>query len=216
MTPAPEKLAARAVADLCSLQGARHLVALAGPPGAGKTTISAAICAGLNAAGRSAVVVPMDGFHLDNRLLEARGLLARKGAVESFDALGFCHLVVRIAEAGARGKEVVYPLFDRARDLAIAGAAVVVPEVEFVLFEGNYLLLDQAPWSGLQGLWTRTLWIEAPMVELQARLVARWRAEGLTPEAAQLRAEENDLANVRFVQANSRAADLVLGALQKS
>jgi fructokinase len=62
----------------------------------------------------------MDGFHLDNRLLIARGLLARKGAPETFAASAFVHLVRRLKEE----QEVVYPVFDRALDIAIAGAGV--------------------------------------------------------------------------------------------
>ncbi len=67
----------------------RRLIALAGAPASGKSTLAHALCALVP----GACVVPMDGFHLDNALLEARGLLARKGAPETFDARGFLHLM---------------------------------------------------------------------------------------------------------------------------
>ena len=78
---------------LLSLTGARKLIAIAGPPGSGKSTVSAALFTALEAKGRAAAVVPMDGYHLDNTLLVQRGLLDRKGAPASFDAAGFVHLV---------------------------------------------------------------------------------------------------------------------------
>ena len=84
----------------------RRLVALAGPPATGKSTLAGALCERLSRDGQSAVVVPMDGFHLDNRILEARGLLARKGAPETFDADGFIALIRRLKS----GAEVVAPL----------------------------------------------------------------------------------------------------------
>lgn len=129
MTLPPETLADQAPEHLLRVPGSRKLIALAGPPAAGKSTIAALLCDRLLATGRSAAVVPMDGFHLDNALLESRGLLQRKGAAETFDADGFCHLVGRIARGDA---DIVYPVFDRHRDIAIAGAAHVKADVEFV------------------------------------------------------------------------------------
>src|SRR5690606_11329337 len=61
----------------------RLVVAIAGPPGAGKSTLSAALH-GLLPEG-SAEVVAMDGFHFDDAILDRRGLRARKGAPETFD-----------------------------------------------------------------------------------------------------------------------------------
>jgi pantothenate kinase len=126
---------------LLGMSARRILVAIAGPPGAGKSTVAERIRQQLACAGRSAAVVPMDGFHLDNAVLAERGLHSRKGAPETFDVHGFRHLVSRIA---AGEEDVAYPLFDRSRDAAVAGAAVLPSDIEFVLFEGNYLLLRQA------------------------------------------------------------------------
>ena len=72
----------------------RFVVALAGPPGSGKSTLAKSL-SGLLPEG-SAVVVPMDGFHFDDVVLEARGLRARKGAPETFDFHGFEALLKRI------------------------------------------------------------------------------------------------------------------------
>ena len=71
----------------------RFLVAIAGPPGAGKSRLAAELH-DILPEGTSAVV-PMDGFHFDNAVLEQRGLSARKGAPETFDFAGFEALLKR-------------------------------------------------------------------------------------------------------------------------
>ncbi|HSF93012.1 MAG TPA: hypothetical protein VLA51_12530, partial [Paracoccaceae bacterium] len=116
--------------------GKRRLVALAGPPASGKSTLAETLCEKLNAAGCKTQVVPMDGFHLDNSILIERGLLPRKGAPETFDAEGFASLIARIKNTS----EVFYPTFDRTRDIAVAGTGFVPKDCDTVVVEGNYLL----------------------------------------------------------------------------
>lgn len=206
MLSRPEEIAHRHLPHLLALKGSRKLIAVAGAPGSGKSTISAALCSALQGAGRSAALVPMDGFHLDNRLLRARGILHCKGSPASFDADGFVHIVRRIAG----GADVVYPVFDRDRDIAVAGAGHLPPEREYVVFEGNYLLLDHAPWDALRRLWTLSIWVETPLDTLKARLLDRWTDQGLPEAQARARRDENDLPNARLIVSDSAAADLTL------
>jgi len=186
------------LARIRALDGARVLVAVAGAPGSGKSTLAEALVGTLE----DAVLVPMDGFHLDDRVLSARRLLARKGAVETFDAEGFASLVERLAVPNS---EVIFPVFDRSREIAVAGAGVVSPHHRIVVVEGNYLLLDRAPWNGLR--YDLRVWLDVPVPELERRLTARW--QGFDKDADQIAAHlENDLANARFVTSQSRPADL--------
>ncbi len=175
--------------------GKRRLVALAGPPGSGKSTLATQLASSIERAGRRAEVAPMDGFHLDNGLLTARGLLHRKGAPETFDLAGFARLVTRLKDE----EEVIYPKFDRDRDLAIAGAGVIGPECETVVVEGNYLLLDAPGWRDLSAHWDFRVYLDVPEEELTRRLVGRWLAHGLTWKDAEQRANANDLPNARLV-----------------
>ena len=187
----------------------RYIVAIAGPPGAGKSTFSDALLAALERREPGATaVVAMDGYHFDNAVLVARGLLARKGAPETFNIAGFARDLARIRAGEA---EVAVPIFDRALDLARGNARLVHPNHRLVVVEGNYLLLDAAPWDSLAPLFDRTLMLRVVEAELRRRLIERWLTHGLDAVAARERAEGNDIANARFVQANSRRADIDWG-----
>lgn len=184
----------------------RLIIAIAGAPASGKSTLAEAVTQNLLAQGKSAALVPMDGFHLDNRVLAARGLLARKGAPETFDAPGFLRLVQALRD----GRDVIAPVFDRDRDLAIAGAAVIPGDAAVVVVEGNYLMFDEAPWRALAGEWDLTVRLDVPLAVLQERLIARWRAHGHDLAEARARAMENDIPNARRVIEKALPCDITL------
>lgn len=182
----------------------RIVVALAGPPGAGKSTLSEHLLAALPAG--EAALVPMDGFHFDNAVLDAMGLRHRKGAPETFDCAGLAATLQRIRSSNG---DVAVPVFDRQADLARAGAAIIAADARYVLVEGNYLLLDRARWSELAPLFDLTIFIDVPITELERRLLARWTDLGRSEEAARAWVESNDLPNARLVIEGSRRADVV-------
>lgn len=189
----------RALRQIAALPQApvRHLVAVAGPPGSGKSTFAAALA---EAIGPRAVVVPMDGFHLDNALLDARGLRHCKGAPETFDADGFVCAMRRLASEAT----VILPGFDRDRDIALAGRIEVTAQHGIALVEGNYLMLDLPPWSDLDLLWSLGIFLNPGLPELRRRLVRRWLDHGLTATEAEARAESNDLVNAARVLTHLR------------
>lgn len=201
MTPA-------ALADLIARRAAdrgpgRLLVAIAGPPGAGKSTLAAALADALGAGAR---VVPMDGFHLDDAVLAARGLRHRKGAPETFDVAGFLHLLARLRHED----DVAIPIFDRTLELSRAAADVVTAADRILLVEGNYLLLTAGPWAAARPHFDLTVFLNVPEAELDRRLMARWAHYGKTPEAARRWIDGNDLPNIRTVTGGSAPADVVL------
>ena len=182
----------------------RIIVALAGPPGAGKSTLSERLLAALPEG--EAALVPMDGFHFDNAVLDVMGLRDRKGAPETFDCAG---LVATLRRIRSGEDDVAVPLFDREADLARAGAAIIPVGARLILVEGNYLLLDRAPWSELAPLFDLTIFIDVPMAELERRMLARWSDLGRSEEAARAWVEGNDLPNARLVIEGSRQADIL-------
>ncbi|WP_018234959.1 nucleoside triphosphate hydrolase [Ensifer sp. BR816] len=185
----------------------RFIVAVAGPPGAGKSTLSDGLAEAIAEAGESVAVLPMDGFHMDNAVLEQKGLLPRKGAPETFDVRAF---LATLAAVRADDGEVLVPVFDRSRELAIASARAIAPETRIVLVEGNYLLLDEAPWNRLDGAFDYSIFIDPGIDVLEQRLLQRWYDHGYDDETARTKAFGNDIPNARRVVGSRRASDLVI------
>jgi len=185
---------------------ARRVVAIAGPPASGKSTLAAGLVEAIRGAGVHSQLVPMDGFHLDNRILGDRGILDCKGSPPSFDAIG----LLRLVQVLGASQELYYPIFDRARDLSVAGAGHIAPECDTIVIEGNYLLMDAPIWRDMARYWDLSIHLSCDEAELEARLIQRWVDHGLAPEDARMRAHSNDLPNARLVGQTALRADVVL------
>lgn len=183
----------------------RFIVAVAGPPAAGKSTIAERIVLELRAKGERASGVPMDGFHYDDAVLESLGLRSRKGSPPTFDVAGFAVLLHRLK---AREPDVAIPHFDRSLELSRAAAELVSADTKFLIAEGNYLLLDYAPWTTLRPLFDMTVQLDVPIDELDRRLVARWDHYGRDRVEARKWIDTNDLPNIRHVLEHSNGADI--------
>ncbi|NTF40782.1 nucleoside triphosphate hydrolase [Rhizobium rhizogenes] len=209
MTVALEDVAGEIVARAGNAK--RILVAIAGPPGAGKSTLADNVVKALKARGESAEVLPMDGFHMDNAVLIEKGLLKRKGVPESFDVRAFLDIIraVRVAD-----QEVLVPVFDRSRELAIASARVVSPDHRFIVVEGNYLLFSEGKWAELEGMFDYSIMLAPPIEVLEERLWARWRGYNLDDEEASAKVYGNDLPNGRRILESRRPADITIDIVQ--
>ncbi|MBX3581940.1 MAG: nucleoside triphosphate hydrolase [Rhizobiaceae bacterium] len=186
-------------------KSSRIIVAIAGPPGSGKSTLAESLLQLLPA--DTTAVVPMDGFHFDDAVLNQRGLRSRKGAPETFDYPGFAALLGRIRMGEP---DIAIPVFDRSMELSRAGAAIIGTDVKFVLVEGNYLLLDEKPWSELGALFDFSIFVDVPRPELERRLMERWRGHGKSDDEARAWIASNDMPNIERVLARRRNADLVI------
>ena len=188
-------------------QSKRSLTALAGPPAAGKSYIANALCRDLNKySPDSAVVLPMDGYHLDDALLEKRGIRDRKGAPHTFDIAGFIHILQRISLGDEI--DIAVPVFDRSLELSRAAGRLIPRTARHILVEGNYLLLDQPEWRDLAGFFTTTVMITAPRSLLERRLMQRW--QNLSPTQAREKCESNDLPNADLVMNSSMSTEFNL------
>jgi len=183
----------------------RYIVAIAGPPGAGKSTFAQALLLLLKEKSIQAKVISMDGFHLDNSILADRNLLDRKGAPATFDTAGFIHLMNRLSNFE---DDVVIPEFDRNKDLSIAGSSIISTKDKVLIVEGNYLLIEEEPWTKLKKTWDQTIFINPGIDTLEQRLLNRWLRYGLDTQDAKKRTLSNDLPNARYVLEKSSDSDI--------
>lgn len=201
-----DSLASRAAALLRSDE--RVILAIVGSPGSGKTTLATDIVGTLGKRGIEAAYLPMDGFHLANATLETLGRHDRKGAIDTFDGWGFVSLLERIR--AERDHPVFAPSFDRAVDEPIAGGLTIEPGARLVVAEGNYLLVDEEPWSRIRPLIAEAWFCAAPEPERMRRLVDRHQRHGRSPAAAAAWARDVDGANALLIERTRARADLVL------
>jgi pantothenate kinase len=199
-----DRLKARRLA----VPGERRLLGIAGAPGSGKSTLATALATAL---GGSAVVVPMDGFHLANAELERLGRRDRKGAPDTFDVAGYVALLERLARP-ARGTTVYAPAFHRDIEEPVAGSIPVPDDVPLVMTEGNYLLLGDDGWGCVAPLLDAAWFLEVDDDRRRERLVARHVRHGRSPEAARAWVLGTDEPNARLVAATRSRADEVVAA----
>lgn len=198
----------------------RLLVGVAGAPASGKSTIAEWLVERINAQtvdDNPAVMVPMDGYHLDNAILDTRGELDVKGAPHTFDVAGFCSLVQRLRRPLSESCNggVYLPVFDRKMDLARCAASVVGLQHRIVIVEGNYLFLNRPVWSQLATCLDLRVFLDVPLDTLEQRLIQRWIDHGLDRQAAITRALSNDIPNARTVIQESCSAHFVLKGVRQ-
>jgi pantothenate kinase len=155
-----------------------------------------------------AALVPMDGFHLANEELLRLGRRDRKGAPDTFDAAGYVALLRRLRD---HVEDLVYaPDFRRQVEEPIAGAIPISRHVPLVVTEGNYLLVDDGPWSAVRGLLDEVWYLDTEESVRVDRLVARHVAHGKSPEAARAWSLGSDQHNAELVSRTRDGADLIV------
>jgi pantothenate kinase len=166
--------------------GRRAVLGIAGPPGAGKTTLAVELVAALAADAPDGMHrgwvahVPMDGFHLADVELDRLGLRDRKGAPDTFDAYGY------------------------------AASIGVHRSTRLIVTEGNYLLLDEPRWAPVRELLSEVWYADLEPGERLRRLVERHVRFGKEPAAARAWATGTDERNAELIAATRSRADLIV------
>ncbi len=183
----------------------RTLLGLVGAPGAGKSTLAAALLAEF---ADVAQVVPMDGFHLANVELERLGRRERKGAPDTFDSAGYVALLRRLLAQD--DDEVVYaPEFRREIEEPIANAIPIHSRTQLVITEGNYLLLEDGPWAQVAGLLDEVWYVDVDDEVRRHRLTRRHEQFGRSAEEAAAWVAGTDEPNARLIAASRARASFV-------
>ncbi|MFK0383629.1 nucleoside triphosphate hydrolase [Agrobacterium sp. NPDC090273] len=201
------EIATHTLAHVAEKKGRRVMIAIAGAPGSGKSTIAEHVVEQLNREdGISAALFPMDGYHYDDAVLEDMGRRAFKGAIDTFDAHGLRHMLVRLK---ANEDDVIaVPVFDRSIEISRAGGRLIPQSVDIIVCEGNYLLSHQTPWNLLKPIFDLTVFVDVDENDLRRRLQDRWRGFGLDDAEITRKVEENDLPNGMSIISASAEPDL--------
>ncbi len=193
---------ALAQARAAATGGRRRLLGVTGFPGAGKSTLAEQVLAAVP----GAALVPMDGFHLAQAVLDEAGLADRKGAPETFDRHGYAALLRRLRDQSRDDPPVYAPTFRRDIEEPIAGAIGIRPDCPLVVTEGNYLL----HWPEVRALLDEVWWVEIDRLERLRRLTARHEAYGKAPAEASAWARGSDERNAALIADGRDLAQIVV------
>jgi pantothenate kinase len=184
----------------------RMIIGIVGKPGGGKSTLSKYLLKGIDPSLVS--VVPMDGFHLSNKVLKELGRSERKGAQDTFDVKGFTTLIARIKSDGA--EPIYYPVFDRSIEESIAAQGIVYPSTRVVIVEGNYLMHDRDGWQEISPLLDQS-WYAYLDEDLRiSRLISRHVAFGKDPDSAKAWAKGSDQVNAQLIETGVARCDFLI------
>ena len=187
---------------LKAIPSGRSLVGIAGPPGAGKSTIAEALVAALP----SATLLPMDGFHLPQARLVELGRRDRMGAPDTFDVDGFVATLAAARTFRNDGQPVLAPGFDREIEEPVPGAITLSPSFRTIVVEGNYLL----HWPAVRELLDVTFFVDVDHDVRIERLVARHVRFGKSPDAARAWSLGPDERNALLIAETAGLADHVI------
>ena len=197
------------------------MIAIAGIPGSGKTTLASNVAKGVNdrhhaqfhekypnSAEKSpsdpdiATALPLDGYHLTRKQLSEmpnpEEAVYRRGAAFTFDGHKYLDLVKELRKPIEATTQTIHaPSFDHAVKDPVDGDIPIPPTTRVVVFEGNYTALDREPWREAAGLMDQLWFIDVSVEVATARLIKRHLAAGLSPHPAhaQKRIAESDMRN---------------------
>lgn len=187
----------------------RVMLGLAGGPGVGKSTLAQQVVATLNAGTPGlAAYVPMDGFHMRQKKLEAMGIAHEKGMPHTFEGALFANF---LADLKGATQPVSGPGYSRDIEDVVDNAFTVGAGVRILIVEGNYLLLADSPWYAIRPLLDLAIFVHVDRDKVFARLMKRHGEAlggGFTEERNREHVGRVDLPNYDRVEQSAGRADI--------
>lgn len=188
----------------------RYFLGITGCPAAGKSMLAKNLTNEINhrTGDDFAAVVPMDGFHLPNSILEVRGLLNIKGAPETFDADSLVELINRLNEVPDRS--IMCPAYDRKIHDPVENSITIQPCNRLIIVEGNYLLLNVSPWNLIRTRMNEIWYVDTPLNTIRERLFYRHITGGTSVKEAERKVVSVDLPNAELIKKTLLLADRIV------
>jgi putative kinase len=197
--------------------GRRKIVAVAGPPGSGKSAFAATLVAVLNVLDPTgpAVLVPLDGWHYPNAYLDSHTVLrdgeslilrAIKGAPETYDRDKIAAFLSEVQGAN----RIAYPVYSRELHDPVPDAGIIEAGQRVVVLEGNYWLLNEPPWTAFQPRFDLRVFLTAEPDALLEGLRERHLRGKKNPAFVEQHMRAVDVPNIRRVLDHSGQADVVV------
>ncbi len=184
----------------------RQIIAIAGPPGSGKTTLTEILKRLLEEEHGPVSLLPMDGFHLHNSTLQQLGKAAIKGHPSTFDSAAYLAFLER---AHRSGTALAAPVFDHGVGEPVDNALPIPPEAQVILTEGNYLLSRDFPWAGIRQHCSATIFLDIPWPVCRERLIARRLSIGQDITSTLDWVDRSDQANYAYVMDQSDRSGVI-------
>ncbi|XP_047979830.1 putative uridine kinase C227.14 [Salvia hispanica] len=208
----------------------KHIVGLCGPPGAGKSTLASQVANRVNElwvqrssffnelvdSPEVAIVLPMDGFHLYRRELDAmkdpEEAHARRGAPWTFAPDRLLRCLTSLRNEGS----VCVPSFDHGVGDPVEDDIFVSLQHKVVIVEGNYLLLDEGAWRDIASLLDEKWFIDVDIHKAMQRVLKRHISTGKPRDVAKWRIDYNDRPNAELIMNSKKRADLLIKSVDFS